>query len=104
MHVTPHFAGLLLAASICIASAAQQSQTPANAPVQATSCFAPVGCVAPGCIPVPTSLPALSTTTAGDWEVGSRNCGGRRRWCIFVTPCGPPLAGAYCVFNLSTSP
>lgn len=104
MHVAPYFAGLLLAVSICIGSAAQQSPSQAPTPAQAASCVAPTGCIAPGCIPVPTSLPALSTGAAGDWEVGSRNCGGRRRWCIFVTPCGPPLAGAYCVFNLSTSP
>ncbi len=65
-------------------------------PIGGTPCVAPTACIASGCIPVPTSLVAVSSAP-GDWEGGGANCGVKRRYIIFVTKCGPPLAAAYCV-------
>jgi hypothetical protein len=74
-------------------------------PAEAT-CYKPLPvCVDPldtSCVPVPTSLPALNTSVCpikGDWEPGDENgnCGTESCYLIFRCPCGPPLAGAFCV-------
>jgi len=72
--------------------------------MQPVDCYrgAPCAALAPqGCIPLPTSLPAIdfSQPDKDGWQPapGSSGCGVRRRWLFWVVPCGPPLGGAACV-------
>lgn len=73
---------------------------PSSAQV-AVSCVDPTNCIltTPGCIPAPTSLPTAGAANArGDYEPVGRNCGIKRRFCIFWTACGPSLASPTCGF------
>ena len=48
------------------------------------------------CIPVPTSLPPVSTTWSGGLGLrpASKNCGAKRCYYLFACVCGPALSGA----------
>ena len=63
------------------------------------TCYETVPCVAPRCIPIPTSLQPVGRQPDPDgWrgpEEGS--CGIRRCYIIWVCPCGPPLATEACL-------
>ncbi len=88
----------LLATNLLSPVWAQQS-----IPITGTNCVATAACIASGCIPIPTTLRAVSSAP-GDWEGGGANCGIKRRFIIFVTPCGPPLAAGYCVSSDGVDP
>lgn len=52
------------------------------------------------CLPLPTSLPAVSTSWSGRYgfRVASNNCGAKKCYWLFACVCGPPLAGEFCPF------
>lgn len=52
------------------------------------------------CLPLPTTLPAVSTTWSGGYGFipASSNCGARKCYWLFACRCGPPLAGGFCAF------
>lgn len=47
------------------------------------------------CLPVPTTLPSVSSTWSGGYgfRVAGNNCGARQCYYFFSCPCGPPLSG-----------
>ncbi len=59
-------------------------------------CFAWQYCAAPNCVPLPTSLPAVSAALPGEYESAGGNCGTKTCYVILRCPCGPPLASGYC--------
>lgn len=89
--------GLAASAAILVPVSAQVSSQPT-----ATSCVDVAVCTGsvPGCIKVPTSLPAVSTVAdPHGWISAEGNCGTKRRiWCLPFprVACGPPLASAAC--------
>jgi len=50
------------------------------------------------CLPLPTSLPSISSTWNGGYgfSFGSSNCGARRCWYLFTCRCGPALGAGIC--------
>lgn len=50
------------------------------------------------CIPLPTTLPAVSSTYNGGYgfSVASGNCGAKRCWWLFTCRCGPSLGAGIC--------
>lgn len=90
-------------ALLSVAEKALLAQPPTTGPVQPgpVLCYRAMPCVdpKPGCVPVPTSVPAVSSIPDREgWEPapGSAGCGIRRKWVFFWEVCGPPLAGAAC--------
>ncbi len=74
-----------------------------NPPVEGTPdtnpvCFAPTACIAPGCVPVPTSNVPVNVQVAGDMLSAGGWCGTKRvSWFPFARrPCGPPLSAGFC--------
>lgn len=52
----------------------------------------------PPCIPLPTTLPAVSSSYNGGYgfSVGSGNCGAKRCYWFFACKCGPALGAGIC--------
>jgi hypothetical protein len=98
-------AGLLLGVSprigststISIELAPQFSLVAAGVSLQQQGCFKAIPCLGAGCVPVPTSLPAVNINIAGDYQSVGRNCGAKRCFLIFTCACGPPLASGFCI-------
>jgi hypothetical protein len=65
-------------------------------------CGTPTICTSGGatnnCIPVPTSLPAINLTEAGDWYIDAPNshCGASRCYYLFACECGAPISSRLC--------
>lgn len=56
------------------------------------------GSIYPPCLPLPTTLPAVSSTYSGGYgfSVASSNCGAKRCWWFFACRCGPALGAGLC--------
>ena len=65
----------------------------------AQTCHPRTACVAAGCLPVATSLPAVNTAAADPdgWTTVGGACGVKLCFPFLVCPCGPPLASGACI-------
>ena len=75
-----------------------------NNPAQAQRgrCGNETPCVTGGlfdnCLPLPTTLPAVSATPTGGvgFRIASESCGARSCYWLLTCSCGPGLAGSLC--------
>lgn len=94
--------GILLLCLLAVADGAVEAQTPIHEfhfyyiRPGTLRCGVAIPCIAPGCIPAPTALPAVDVSRPGDYGTVSSNCGAKRFLFVLWVPCGPPLMTEFC--------
>lgn len=92
-------AGLLMAGALVLVASIGRGNPPVEgAPGSNNDCFAPTACIAPGCVPVPTSNVPVDVRVTGDMLSAGGWCGTKRvSWFPWARrPCGPPLSAGFC--------